>query len=110
MKYYDPQSNGTDKYWQHPLWNYNITDSVYNFCTEYKAFWTLDLIGSFYTLIKQYPFLVISFDVVDNKCLFYVQEDTDTERVVEKYIPFTDLEVSIKMYLIDSVLMFPSDY
>lgn len=110
MKYYDPSYCGTDNYYKHPLSKLMYTDSVRDFCQEYGAYWTVDVVASYFHTIKKYPFLVVSFDVVDGKCDFYAQEDTGLERVVEQYIPFTDLTVSIKFYLIDSVLLFPSDY
>ena len=110
MQYYDPGFYGTDTYWKHPLYGFNYTDSVKHFCTEYQAYWILDVIGSYLPTLSKYPFLVISFDVVEYRCDFYAQEDTGKERVVEQYIPFTDMGVSIKLYLIDNVLLFPADY
>lgn len=107
--YYDPCYNGTDQLWRHPL-GLNYTDSVRDFCREKSAYWTLDVVASYLPQLHGYEFLVICFDVDGNRCSFYAREDSDLPNVIRQDIPFTDLCVSIKLYLVDAVLMFPSDY
>lgn len=110
MEYFDPMMCGTDNYWKHPLWGFNYTDSVRNFANDFSAYWTLDVVGSYYPMLKKYPFLVITFDVVNEQCTFTAKEDTNQPDLAYQFIPYTDLLVSIKLYLIDGLLLFPSDY
>jgi len=110
MDYFDPDFSGTDNYWKYPLGNFVYTDSVQHFCLEHGAFWILDVVGSWANKFKGYSFLVIYFDVENSKCHFYVREDSDTPDIIKQFISFTDLDVSIKLYFINGVLLFPSDY
>lgn len=107
--YYDPCYHGTETYWRHPF-GLLYTDSVRDFAETYQAYWSLDVVASYLPEIKQYEFLVIYFDVKDETCSFYCREDSDTPNVIEQYIEYTDLKVSVKLYLVDKILMFPSDY
>jgi len=110
-EYYDPCFYGTEQYWKMPYFGeFGYTDSVKHFCTEYEAYWTLDVIASYYKELKKYAFLVITFDVADSKCVFNAREDTGRKAVCMQKIEYTDLKISVKLYLTNSVLMFPSDY
>jgi len=106
--YFDPGYFGTDTYWKHPF-GLLYTDSVKDFCTEKAAYWALDVVASYLPIIKDYEFLVICFDVDGDHCSFYAREDTDEPEVVRQEIEYTDMPVSIKLYLCNGVLMFPSD-
>lgn len=70
----------------------------------------MDVVASYLPQLRKYDFLVVYFDVDDGKCCFHVREDSDLPDVLVQHIPFTDLKVSIRFYLIDGMLMFPSDY
>jgi len=109
IEYYDPQYYGTETWWKHPLYGFIYTDSIKDFCKEYQAYWVLDVIGSYYPRFKHYSFLLLSFDVVDGKCKFYIQEDTGLKHIIEQKIDFTDLKVSIRLYYENEVICFPSD-
>jgi hypothetical protein len=106
--YYDPRYNGTDNYWKHPL-GLVYTDSVKAFCIEHQAYWTIDVVASYLPTLRHYPFLVIYFDVDESRCSFYAIEDTGEPDIIRQEIEYTDLKVSIRLYLIDGILMFPSD-
>ena len=109
--YYDPCFYGTETYWKMPYFGeFAYTDSVKSFCTKYEAYWTLDVIASYYKEFKKYSFLVITFDVANSSCIFNAREDTGKKPVRTQNIEYTDLTVSIKLYLTNNVLMFPSDY
>jgi hypothetical protein len=110
MSYYDPGFYGTERYYRYPIGNYLFTDSVKYFCEEHEAFWTLDVIGSYMDEMRRHPFLLITFDVKDGKCDFYVQEDTGTKKLIKQHIAFTDLGISVRLYLENGVLLFPSDH
>ena len=107
--YFDPMFNGTETVWKHPC-GLLYTDGVRCFAQDHAAYWTLDVVASYLPRLKKYEFLVVYFDVDENKCQFHVREDSDLPDVVIQEIPFTDLDVSVKFYLIDGMLMFPSDY
>jgi hypothetical protein len=107
--YYDPEFNGTDNYWKHPF-GLLYTDSVADFAKAYGAYWVLDVVASYLPQIKKYDFLVLYFDVEDSRCLFHAKEDTDLPDIIRQEIEFTDLTVSVKLYFVDGLLMFPSDY
>jgi hypothetical protein len=113
-KYFDPNYFGTETWWRHPLWNFLYTDSVKDFCEEHKAYWILDVVGSYMPKLKDYDFLVIAFDVDNAQCAFCAKEDTDKPYIVDQLIEYTDLDVSIQLYLehgeAHQVLMFPSDH
>ena len=107
--YFDPQYFGTNTWWKHP-YGFLYTDSVKDFCEKHKAYWTMDVVGSYMQNLEDFSFLVICFDVHDSKCQFYAKEDTNKPNIVEQFIEYTDLDVSIRLYLQDKVLMFPSDH
>lgn len=107
--YFDPCYHGTDTYWKHP-YGLLYTDSVRDFCHDKKAYWTLDVVASYLPQLKGDDFLVVCFDVEENRCSFYIKEDTGMPDIVRQEIEYTDMPVSIKLYLADGVLMFPSDY
>jgi hypothetical protein len=111
--YFDPMFCGTDTYWKHPL-GFVYTDSMKDFCRKHKAYWILDIIGSYMPQFKKYDFLVLTFDVVDKTCTFYAKEDTYQPHIVEQFFEITDMDVSIKLYLErcddQSVVLFPSDH
>jgi len=107
--YFDPCYFGTDTYWKHP-YGLLYTDSVKDFCSEKAAYWTLDVVASYRHVFSGYEFLVLWFDVDENRCSFYAREDTNKPDVIRQEIEYTDMPVSIKLYLCDGILMFPSDY
>lgn len=107
--YFDPQFFGTENWWKHPL-GFLYTDSIQDFCEKHKAYWILDVVGSYMYGFKDYSFLVICFDVQDSQCKFYAKEDSGQPNIVEQAIEYTDLDVSIKLFFENGVLMFPSDH
>ncbi len=107
--YFDPMSNGTETVWKHPL-GLTYTDGVRQFAEEHQAYWTLDVVASYLPQLRQSDFLVVYFDVGNGKCHFHVREDTDLPDIIIQHIPFTDMKESLRLYLVDGILMFPSDY
>jgi hypothetical protein len=105
-EYYDPRFYGTTYWWKHPH-GFLIVDSVKHFCEERRAWWTLDVIGSYR---YDHPFLVIQFDVADGSCLYTAREDSGLPPISTQHIPYTDLDVSIQLYWESGVLLFPSDH
>jgi hypothetical protein len=108
IEYYDPNYCGTETWWKHP-YGLIYTDSVRDFATKYEAYWTLDVVASYLPEVRQFDFLIVYFDVEGEHCSFHCNEDANFPDIIRQEIEYTDLKVSIKLYLIDGVLMFPSD-
>jgi hypothetical protein len=119
--YYDPRMCGTENYHLYAPFGKNglsllLTDSVKLFAQEKGAWWTVDLIFSHLPQIQKTMkvndtnIIFIHFDVDGSKCQFYAKLDSDMPRLFEQHIEFTDLDVSVELYLQDGILMFPSDY
>lgn len=109
--YFDPMFYGTDNYYKAPLSPMKYTDSVKHFADKYQAHWVVDLISSYFRQLAKYDFLICTIDL-DNEggAIFSAREDTGRKPVVTQEIEYTDLKVSVKLYLIDGILLFPSDY
>jgi hypothetical protein len=86
------------------------TDSVKYFAEKKKAYWAIDVVNSYFPKLSRYDFLVLTFDVKGKSCRFEAREDTGSPVIVKQNITYTDLDQSVKMYLSNGVLMFPSDY
>lgn len=110
MAYYDPGFHGTDQYHRYPIGGVLYTDSVGFFCEKFEAWWTLDVVGSYMDQMKPYDFLVLTFDVDGNKATFTVKEDDGIPPIITQKIEFTDLTVSIQLFLENGILLFPSDH
>jgi hypothetical protein len=109
VNYYDPKMAGTENYWKHPF-GFKFTDDVKNFVEDYKAWWILDVVGSYMPKFKKYSFLLITFDVENEHCTFTAKEDLGQPDIAYQFIEYTDLAVSIQLYLDNGVLMFPGSY
>jgi len=108
--YYDPGMYGTENYWKYPYSDLIYVDSVRNFCQEKEAYWLLDVVASYWPKLRNHGFLLITLDVKDGQAMFTVKEDTGKPNIVSQFIEFTDLDVSIQLYLENNVLIFPSDH
>lgn len=119
--FYDPCLCGTENYHLYaPLGKDSLslllTDSVIHFANDKKAFWTIDVVYSHLpTMLKHMKdndtnIIFLYFDVADGKCEFYAKLDSDKQKRFEQKIEYTDLDVSVELYLQDGILFFPSDY
>lgn len=119
--YYDPMFGGTEKYNMYsPLGPafpaLKLTDSVVHFAEEKQAYWVVDVVYSYLPKIVEEmrknntDIVFLNFDVDDGKCEFYGKLDSPLPKFIRQEIEFTDLDVSVKFYLQNGVLMFPSDY
>ena len=109
ITYFDPGYTGTDHYWRQPTSGLQYVDSIKDFCEDHKAYWILDVVGTYLPQLKKYDFVVLFFDVCNKACTFYAREDTDEPDIVRQEIEFTDMDVAIKLYYENGVLCFPSD-
>ena len=106
---YVSHSSCSETYWRDGPLLY--TDGVRSMCEENEAYWTLDVVRSYFPQLRNHEFLVVYFDVYDNHtCHFHVRPDSDLPDIVSLSIEFTDLKVSLSMYLIDSVLLMKEEY
>lgn len=107
--YYDPNSGGAESLYRHPLFQFIFTSTIKDFCELNECYWILDVVGSHIPKMKKYDFLVITFDVNNERCTFAAREDTNREEVLYQFIEYTDMSVSIKLYWENETLMFPGD-
>ena len=109
-EFYDPRFYGTENYYRCAGGAMVYTDSVKHLCNEKSCYWLLDVINSYYPRFRKYDFLVITLSVTDNTALFEIRTDSGIKPVITQEIEFTDLEINVKLYYSNDVLMFPSDY
>jgi hypothetical protein len=108
--YYDPGFYGTENYTKH--YSILLCDSVVHFAKEKEAFWLLDMIWSYAGKLRKYPivFITVDVDTENGTAVFYAKEDSGKPDIVRQEIEFTSLDVSVKLYYQNNVVMFPSDY
>ena len=101
------QFTGTEQYYRHYLGGL-YTDGVQYMAGKAGAFWLLDVIFSYQ---RKEPFQVWTLKVKDRVGVVTMREDTGQTVKVRQEIPFTDFPLAeIKLYLIDGVLLLPSEY
>ena len=106
------QFTGTENYYK--FFNLNITDGVKYLAEKGKCWWLLDVIFSYQPKVGKMPFQLWELKkskVDDRKAIVTCREDSDKDPVVAQRIPYTDFPLeSIKLYLIDKVVLLPSEY
>jgi len=101
------QFTGTENYYNHYL-GYRYTDGVKYLAEVGKCYWLLDAVFSH---MRSEPFQIWTLEVKDSKAVLIMIEDTGQPEKVKQEIEFTDFPLeSIKFYLIDKVLLLPSEY
>lgn len=105
---------GTEQWYRHPFnSNFLYTDGV-KFFSEHAgggAYWFLDIVATeIFALQKDNPFMSITLKAQDGKGEITVG-DGDLTEVFNKPIEFTDCpDGEWKFFLIDGVLLLPSEY
>jgi len=106
------QFTGTEKYYSY--FTLKLTDGVKYLAEEGKCFWLLDIIASYQPKYHQVPFQLWELEVKEDKsATVYMREDSDSGYpfLVKQFIPYTDFPLnSIKLYVIDKVVLLPSEY
>jgi hypothetical protein len=82
------------------------------------CYWLLDIIGSYqYSRKLDKAFQIWTLEVYDEKtakkekCAAVVKGFNDKELIIKQKIPFTDFPLEkLKLYLMDSVILLPSEY
>jgi hypothetical protein len=100
---------GTEHYHKFTKLGYVCTDGVLTLAQEAKCFWLLDAIVSYQGQGKlSSEFQVWTLSVFDRKG---VLTGTDEQETISQEIPFTDFPLeTVKLYLINDVLLLPSEY
>jgi len=103
------QCIGTGQYWKNGLLSFQYTDGVKFLHESCEAYWLLFAIARHK---RKEPFQLWELKVNENhSAVLTMKEDDGQPNLVEQHIQFTDFPLdSIKLYLIDGVLLLPSEY
>lgn len=88
------------------------TDGAIALAEAAGCFWLLDIIGSYQTDKRLDPsFQVWKLEVNLEKSIAVIRGHNDTELIITQDIPFTDFPLEeVKLYLMDGVILLPSEY
>lgn len=113
---------GTQQYHRH-FTGGNYTDGVAHLAERAGAYWLLDVVFSYQVKrdIRVVPFQIWTLKVLrsdlgkdssEPMAIVEMREDTDAPVLVEQKIEYTDFPGpgEFKLYLIDGVLILPSEY
>ena len=112
---------GTENYYRH-FTGGKFTDGVKHLADRAGAYWLIDAVFSYQgeKWVKFVPFQIWTLKVIrdtlgKNKtepmAILEMKEDTDQPVLVSQKIPYTDFpKGEVKLYLIDGVLLLPSEY
>ena len=102
------QFTGTENYYRHWIGGYVYTDGVKYLAEVGKCYWLIDAVFSYR---RSEPFQIWSLEAKDNKAVLTMVEDTGRPELVRQEIGYTDFPLDyVKFYLIDGVLLLPSEY
>jgi len=106
---------GTETWWKHWTGRITFTDGVKFLAEKAGAFWLIDLVASHQTArLRQEEFQLWILAVDRDKTPMAVatcQADTGKPLLVRQEIDHTDFPLpSVKLYLVDGVLMLPNEY
>ena len=89
-----------------------VTDGVIALAEAAGCYWFLDIIGSYQTNKKLDPaFQVWKLTVNHEDRTGVVHGYNDTELIITQEIPFTDFPLDeVKLFLMDGVILLPSEY
>lgn len=100
---------GTEQYYQHWMRQLVFTDGVKYMAEAGGAYWLIDVIASYR---RKEPFQIWELNVnPDKSCVVTMQEDSNEPILITQEIPYTDFPLDgIQLWLIDGVLILPSEY
>jgi len=105
------QFTGTQKWYKTAFNEFYYTDGIYYLAKKYQAYWLLDIILSHQGEIRQLPFQIWEIWSQDNQAVVTMREDDGEPMRVRQDINFTDFpDGYMKLYLIDKILLLPSEY
>lgn len=103
------QFTGTEHYYKHWFGNYKYTDGVKYLGEKAQCYWLLDAIFSYR---RTEPFQVWTLTVDESKKAWLtMKEDSNLPTLVSQTIEYTTFPLpQIDLWLIDGVLLLPSEY
>jgi hypothetical protein len=106
------QCYGTEQYWKNKILNFQYTDGVKFLWESCDAYWLLIAISSYK---RKEPFQVWELNVKEEKgnksAVLTMKEDSDKPSLVKQEIEYTDFPLdSIRLYLIDGILLLTTEY
>lgn len=104
------QHYGTTQYYRGELLPFKYTDGVHYLWNNADCYWLLIAIGSYQ---RTEPFQVWTLKKTGegNAAILTMKEDSDEPNKVAQKIPYTNFPLDeIELYLIDGVLILPSEY
>ena len=103
------QCTGTEQYWKNPLLHFQYTYGVKFLWESADCYWLLIAISSYR---RSEPFQIWNLKKnPDDTAILSMQEDSDRPILVEQKIRYTNFPLEeIKLWLIDGILLLPSEY
>lgn len=102
---------GTDSYYKHWSRAFTYTDGVKHLCERAGAYWLIDLIASYQKEWRQVTFQVWQLYKNESEAKVTMREDSTNPVLVEQRIIDTDFPLDYcELWLIDGVLLLPSEY
>lgn len=111
-KYYDPMFGATDEFFKSPEKNFYYPESVKSFVKDFSCSWLLDTLDKHWYDIKGFKdFCLIFIEKQKNTFILKVVDYPGSKSPIYKEdLGFTSLPFNVMFYLIDGILLFPSDY
>ncbi len=107
------QFTGSEKLYSHSFLNYKYTDGVRYLAQKGKAYWLIDTIVAWQTKdsLRRESFQSWALTVKDDCTAILEATDGNDKQLVRQTIEFTDFPLpEITLYLIDNILLLPSEY
>jgi len=90
---------------------FKFTDGVKYLAEKGGAFWFLDIISSYQIELKNVDFQIWGLKINKNKSGTITCTDLNEKRLIKQKIEYTDFPLdTIKLYLINGVLILTSEY
>lgn len=99
---------GTENWWKNDMLHFTYTDGVKAMWEMCEAYWLLIAIASYN---RHEPFQIWELKRTGSKAVLTMVEDAGRPELVRQEIEFTDFPLDeIKLWLVDGVLLLPSEY
>lgn len=101
---------GTEQYYKNFL-GLRYTDGVRYLAERAGAYWLIDYVASYQHLLSKHKFQVWKFTVKESQCVVEVTDGNGKKIHKPDPIAFTTLpDGEVSVWLIDGVLLLPSEY
>ena len=103
--------SGTEQYFR-SFTGLKFTDGIKYLADKAKAYWLIDLIGSYQHKFEEVPFQLWTLKVNKDKTgVVTCKEDSNLPVIVEQKLKYTDFPLKeFSCYCIGGVLLLPSEY